>query len=118
MQQNRRHGKMLAICGLDCGVCPAWIAYKTDDQGLRVKTAAEWSHSVQLKPEQINCVGCLITGDVRFIHCRECRIRKCGRDRNVASCALCSEYPCETISNFLANTPLAKANLEELRHTQ
>jgi hypothetical protein len=51
-------------------------------------------------------------------HCGECEIRKCGLPRKVKNCALCSDYPCETIGKFLANVPPAKANLEEVRRAR
>ncbi len=120
MNENKGNGKMLAMCGLDCAVCPAFIARKTDDQALRVKTAAEWSKvfNVALKPEDINCVGCLKTKGVHIGHCSECEIRKCGLAKKVKNCALCADYPCDKITNFIANVPPAKANLEEVRRTR
>ena len=33
MDQSKRDTKKLAMCGLDCAACPAFIAYKTDDGG-------------------------------------------------------------------------------------
>jgi len=117
MQENKQAGKRLSMCGLDCAACPAFIAYKTNDQALRERTAAEWSkqfHS-ELKPADINCVGCLQTKGVQLAHCAQCEIRQCGLACKVKNCALCSEYPCERISKFLANVPPAKANLDEVR---
>jgi len=122
MQENKdtRVSMKLAMCGLDCAACPAFIAFKTDDQALREKTAAEWSQQfhANLKPADINCVGCLQTKGVQIAHCAECEIRQCGLGRKVKNCALCSDYPCERISQFLANVPPAKANLEEVRRTR
>jgi hypothetical protein len=117
MQRNKRETKTLAMCGLDCTACPAFIAYKTNDQALREKTAIEWSKQfhAEIKPADINCVGCLKVKGVHFGHCSECEIRKCGLGRKVKNCALCDDYPCQTISQFLANVPPAKANLEEVR---
>ncbi len=123
-EQNKgtaKSTKTLAICGLDCAVCPCFRAYQTNDQALRVKTAAEWSKQfkAQLKPEDINCVGCLKTKGVLFSHCRECDIRKCGLARKVKNCALCPDYSsCEKIGKFIANVPPAKANLEEVRRAR
>ena len=120
MEQNKGDAKTLAMCGLDCTVCPAFIAHKTDDQALREKTATEWStqFKVALKPEDINCVGCHKTEGPHIGHCAECEIRQCGLDRNVANCALCDDYACEKIAKFIANVPPAKANLEEVRRTR
>ena len=120
MEQNRGNGKLLAMCGLDCAACPAYIAHKTDDQALRVRTAAEWSgqFKVAFKPEDINCVGCLETKGPQIGHCRECEIRKCGQTHKVKNCALCPEYPCDKISKFIANVPPAEANLDEVRRSR
>ena len=124
MEQNKRTAKgtkTLGMCGLDCAACPSFIAYKTNNQALRVKTAAEWSKqfNAAFKPEDINCVGCLKTKGVLFSHCRECDIRKCGLARNVKNCALCPEYTsCEKIGKFIAGAPPAKANLEEVRRAR
>lgn len=112
--------KMLSMCGLDCAACPAFLAHRTNDEALRARTAGEWSKQfgVELKPADINCVGCLKVKGVHIGHCTVCEIRKCGLGRKVKNCALCSDYPCETIGNFLANVPPAKANLEEVRRTR
>jgi hypothetical protein len=124
MEQNNqatKSTKTLAVCGLDCAACPAFIAYRTNDQALRVKTAAEWSKAfrVELAPEDINCVGCLKTKGVQFSHGRECDIRKCGLAHKVSNCALCPEYSsCEKIGKFIAGAPPAKANLEEVRRAR
>jgi hypothetical protein len=112
--------KILSMCGLDCAVCPAFIAHKTDDQALRAKTAVEWSQQfhADLKPADINCVSCLKLKGVHIGHCGECEIRKCGLGRKVKNCALCSDYPCATIGQFLANVPPAKANLDQVRRAR
>ena len=112
--------KMLSMCGLDCGACPALIAHETDDQALRIKTAEEWSKQfgVKLEPEAVNCVGCLQVEGPHIGHCAECEIRQCGLPRQVENCALCNDYPCETLDKFLVNVPPAKANLEEVRRAR
>ncbi len=120
MNQNKGNGKMLGMCGLDCATCPAFTAHKTNDQALRVKTAEEWSKQfgVQMKPEAVNCVGCLKPEGPKIGHCAECEIRKCGVAKKVKNCGLCKDYPCDKISNFLAQVPPAKANLEEVRNVR
>ncbi len=112
--------QMLGMCGLDCGACPAQIAYQTDDDALRAKAADEWSKqfSVELKPEAINCAGCLTLEGPHIGHCGQCEMRKCGLPQNLTSCALCTDYPCETLANFLNQVPPAKANLEALRENR
>lgn len=110
--------KMIAACGLDCAVCPAYIAWKTDDQALRVKTAAEWTvqHGFDAKPEMINCVGCMTAAEgPRVGHCGECEYRKCVREKALTSCAVCADYPCDSLKGFHVQVPHAKTNLESLR---
>ena len=46
------------------------------------------------------------------------RCTKCGLSRQEKSCALCDDYPCQTLSQFLANVPTAKDNLEVVRRTR
>jgi hypothetical protein len=112
--------KMLGMCGLDCAACPAFIAHKTNDEVLREKTAGEWSRQfhVAFKSADIDCVSCLKVEGVHIGHCAECGIRQCGLARKVKNCALCDDYPCPTIANFIANVPPAKANLEEVRRSK
>lgn len=117
MSQNKTNGKMLGMCGLDCAACPAYIAYKTDNQALRVTTAAQWSKQfgMEMRPEAVNCVGCLGTEGPQIGHCAECEIRKCGLAKNVKNCGLCPDYACPKISKFIDNVPIAEANLDEVR---
>jgi len=54
--------KKIAVCGLDCASCEAYIATKRNDNELRAKVAKKWSKNFKhpnLKPEDINCLGCL-----------------------------------------------------------
>ena len=109
--------KKISICGLDCSICPAFIAFSTDDRTLREKTASEWSkaYHFDFTPEMVDCVGCTTIEGVHIGHCFECQIRKCGLGKNVENCARCADYPCSLIADFIAKVPPAKANLEEIR---
>jgi hypothetical protein len=108
---------MIACCGLDCAQCPAYIATWKNDDKLRAETAKKWStqFNVTIEPADVNCDGCTSDSDRLINHCRVCEIRKCSRERKLANCALCPEYPCAKLSAFLANVPAAKANLEAIR---
>ncbi len=109
--------QMIAACGLDCAGCPALIASRTNDQGLRERTAAEWSkaYGFECTPEMVNCHGCFATDGVQIGHCADCEIRKCAVGKKLKNCAACGDYPCATLSGFLANCPDAKRNLDALR---
>jgi hypothetical protein len=109
--------KLIAICGLDCAVCPAYIAYTTNDDALRAKTAEQWAkeYGAEISPEKVNCVSCVVSEGVHIGYCFECKIRKCGLEKNVLNCAYCVEYPCAILGPFIEKVPPAKANLEAVR---
>lgn len=111
--------KMLSYCGLDCSACPAYQAHRNDDQALREKTAPEWSrmYGADLKPEDINCVGCTVDQGVHIGHCSECEFRRCATYRTLANCGECQEYPCPKLAEFHKMAPEAKANLDSFRRS-
>lgn len=110
--------KMIAFCGLICTECPAFLATQKDDDRKREKVAQQWSKWIgaEIKPEDINCDGCL-TGTRLFSHCNNCEIRRCGLERSVKNCAHCESYACEKLNSFLdaQGVPEAKKNLDEIR---
>lgn len=110
---------MISMCGLDCSQCPAYIATQTDDNELRIKTAAEWSQAfhADLKPEHIVCDGCVSASPRKFAHCYQCEMRKCGTERKLANCAHCGDYACDKLTNLFNMVPMAKANLDQIRST-
>jgi len=110
--------ELLGYCGIDCAVCPALIAMRTNDAALRAKTAAEWSKSYghDFKPEQVNCTGCATATGPHVGYCGSmCEIRKCARTRKIENCAFCADYGCATLVGFLKNVPDAKARLDAAR---
>ncbi len=111
--------KMIAYCGLDCGVCPAFHAAENRTLAERQKTADEWSKQFnhQLKAEDIDCVGCISREGKHIGYCAMCEIRQCGlaKGKAVTTCAACPEYGCAKLEGFLKNVPQAKATLEALR---
>ncbi|HPR18150.1 MAG TPA: DUF3795 domain-containing protein [Candidatus Cloacimonadota bacterium] len=108
--------KMISNCGLICSECPAFIAFQTNDDALRRKTAEQWSkmNNAEIPPESINCEGCLSDGRL-FGYCHECEIRSCCQKHEVDNCAYCADYGCEKITNFFEMVPQAKSILDEER---
>lgn len=105
--------KLIAPCGLDCMKCDARIATINDDDALREKTArlwCEWNNTDVIKPEHINCMGCLTEG-VKTCYCAElCEIRKCALAKGLATCAGCVEKrTCSVLAELKSDE--AKANL-------
>ncbi len=93
---------LLSFCGLDCEKCDALIATKNNDNVLRVKMAEKWSKSsgANIKPEDINCVGCTQKG-VRVYFCESmCEVRKCASARNYQNCAVCPDYACDKLKQI------------------
>ncbi len=77
--------KMIAFCGIVCTECPAFLATQKDDDNERRKVAEMWSKKKkrQIKPEDIDCDGCLSESGRLFAYCRVCEKRKCGLERGV-----------------------------------
>ncbi len=109
--------KMIAYCGLICTECPAFIASLKDNSGERKKVAELWSKefNCEIKPEDIDCDGCLEESGRLFSHCKVCEIRKCGREKEVKNCAYCQDYACEKLNNFFGMAPEAKIALSEIK---
>lgn len=109
--------KILAFCGLDCSVCPAYVATINNDDTARSKIAEEWGKqfNVQMKPEDVNCDGCLSIDGRHLGYCAMCEIRKCGIGKAVENCAYCADYSCEKVSAFHAHAAPAKETLDGIR---
>lgn len=106
--------EIIGNCGLICTGCPAYLATRSDDDVIRQSTASHWSkiYQVEIKPEDINCNGCLSREGVHFNHCLVCKIIVCCQERNLKHCAFCNEQPCEKLVNFHSKVPEAKAGFE------
>ena len=108
---------MIAFCGLDCHECGAFIATQNNDNEKRVEVAEIWSkqYETDIKPNDINCDGCLSKGDNVFSHCTVCEIRKCGMEKGLKNCSNCDEYSCGKLEMVFNMVPDAKKRLDDLR---
>jgi len=108
---------MISVCGLVCTQCPAFEATRDNDHAKRKETAEKWSKAFksEIKPEQVNCTGCVSTAGPVFSYCQVCEIRKCGQGRKLKNCAECPEYACAKLTGFFAMAPEAQKNLEAIR---
>ena len=111
--------KIISYCGIACTNCPAYIATQNDDDEARKETAQMWSkqYNAEIKPEHINCDGCVTKSDRHIEHWNTCEFRKCASSKEVENCAHCDEYACEMLSKFFEMVPDAKKTLEEIRKT-
>jgi len=111
--------KMIAMCGLTCSECPAFLATQKDDLDEKKKVAELWSKQfkMEMKPEDITCDGCVSGSSRLSSYCRVCEIRKCGQEKRVRNCASCSDFACEKLNAFFTHAPNAKAALEEIKES-
>ncbi len=109
--------KLLSCCGLVCSECPAFVARKRNDGALRRETAATWSelYGADVRPEQIDCDGCTVPLGVHFSYWQECPVRPCCLGRGIDNCGLCTDYPCDQLSELHQLAPSARVNLDAVR---
>lgn len=98
----------IAPCGLYCGVCAIHIAGRDNNQKFKERLVNLYKGGVSgkgtlpgsqnLTTEDIKCHGCL--SDDLFMHCQQCEIRKCTRDKGYIGCHQCNEFPCRYIEHF------------------
>ena len=108
--------EMIAFCGLGCHECEAFLATQENDDQRRATVAQEWSRlfKVEIKPEDINCDGCLSNGERIFNYCKVCEIRKCGNGKSLKNCGYCGEYPCHKLDFIFSKAPDAKNRLDKI----
>jgi len=95
-------------CGLYCGVCAIYIAHRDKNIKLKERLVDLYKGGVpgkgtlpnceNLSTEKIRCNGCL--SDDLFMHCKQCEIRECTRNKGYTGCHQCDEFPCQYIENF------------------
>ena len=109
--------EMTACCGLLCSECGAFLATRDNDETKRAEVAQLWSKEFKtdIKPEDINCDGCLSDSENIFNYCKVCEIRKCGNEKGVVNCAYCSDYSCEKLDKFFEMVPDAKKQLDNIK---
>ena len=108
--------RQIAICGLDCEKCDAYIATKNNDQSLREKTAKLWSelNHASILPEHINCEGCRMNGAKTLFCSTMCEIRKCAVAKGIETCGYCPEKDiCPKVNAIWQNNPQARENLQK-----
>ena len=111
--------KMIAFCGTVCTECPAFLATEKDDDYERRRIAELWSkqYNADIKPEDINCEGCMSEGRKIFSYCNVCEIRQCGQEKGLKNCAYCDEYVCERLNKFFEMAPDGRTTLNEIRRS-
>ena len=94
----------IAMCGLDCAKCEAFLATQNNNNEIRSRVAEEWNarhkkkgyNRPELKVEDINCRGCLSGGPI-YLYCEQCKIRQCGLEKGLKNCQECRDYRCPAL---------------------
>ena len=111
--------KILAYCGLICNEdCPALLATRRNDQGLLLETAEKWSSpDYVLDAQDILCDGCTAKDKRLAEICSDCGVRACAKERGLANCGLCSDYPCTQLEGLweVLKSPQARDHLDQFR---
>jgi hypothetical protein len=110
--------RLIAVCGLICSDCGAYLATQADDPAALEKVAAQWRleyNAPNITVAGVACDGCLPEGR-KCAHCAECQIRACGLAHGVANCAYCADYAtCAKIAGFFQMVPAARVTLDGVR---
>jgi Protein of unknown function (DUF3795) len=95
-------------CGLYCGVCAIHIAHRDNSEKLKERLIGLYKERVpgkgklpggeNLTTASIRCQGCL-SNDL-FMHCKQCEIRNCTREKGYTGCHQCDQFPCRFIDQF------------------
>lgn len=109
--------KIIAYCGLICTDCLAYIATQADDDKQRKEVAEKWTkeYKQDLKPEDIDCDGCITVKGKVASYTVICLIRKCGKENGVINCAYCSDYSCDKTDEFFKMVPACKVTLDSIK---
>jgi len=87
---------MKAMCGIDCACCRVFRATIDNDDAARAEIRQYYKGiGHDIVPEDLHCLGC--GSDVMMPACAGCPYMKCGRERGLACCDECGEYPCESL---------------------
>lgn len=109
---------IIAYCGITCSECDAYQATQASDQERLERVAAAWREqfSPDITAETLLCDGCLVDEGRLCSYCDECPIRACAREKDLASCAHCSDYEaCDRLKEFFGHAPEMRDVLDGIR---
>jgi hypothetical protein len=107
--------QLMAFCGIDCSICPAYIATQANDIAKLTSLAQEWFEG-STDYSIIVCDGCNTNGRI-MKWCGECPTRACAIEREHENCAYCEDFGCEKLLKVFEMSVDARTNLERIRAT-
>jgi len=116
---------MIACCGLLCDTCTIHLATMEPDisrkAAMRNEIAAVCNekYGMSLSPADVtDCDGCRADTGRIFSGCLTCEIRKCAKQKDLESCAACSDYPCVILGKTFQEDPAAQGRLDAIRRSR
>ncbi len=90
--------RLLAPCGLYCGVCGVYIATRDDNWKFKEVLGKLYGS----RPEKTECKGCMQADPPELLYgfCSTCPIRDCVKRKSFYSCHQCGDFPCKFVKNF------------------
>ena len=104
--------QMLSYCGIDCSVCPAYIATQAEDIEKLTSLAGDWFEG-STEYSIVVCDGC--KGDRLMQWCSECPTRACAIERELENCAYCADFGCKKLLKVFEMSDEPRKNLERIR---
>jgi hypothetical protein len=106
---------LVGRCGLYCGACSIYRAYKDDSEYLR-----RLSERFKCPPEKVRCEGCQVLTPECWGN--DCKIVQCLRAKGYNFCYECPQYEkrsCEKLENlvkgYLEDNVDIRASMEKIR---
>lgn len=108
-----------AVCGVLCSprTCEVFKATVTNDDELRRRCFARWQEianehwGVELRLEDLNCRGCILSDDAVFAP-KYCPIADCAKKKGYSNCGRCPGWKaCGWLANLHKDCPEAREYL-------
>ena len=94
--------KLLAFCGLYCGVCGVYYATRDHSAKFLHRLLDMYREKIpgleNVTIDDLKCDGCM--SDRVSLLCRGCSIKACSRQKGTDGCHECDAFPCEHIQTF------------------
>ena len=103
--------ELAAPCGLYCGNCEIYRAFRDDDFEALAGYAKEMNSPI----DRVKCEGC--RSDFMMFWCPECEVRRCNEEKSLSFCFECEDFPCVALVEFEDQAPhhsLCVKNLERM----
>ena len=87
MYTGMTNSNLLSRCGIYCGGCYVYLAYKEGGGFLD-----SISEKLMIPKDEIRCEGCTGPAESLWRNCRECRLLPCLEERGYEFCFECPEF--------------------------